>query len=223
MTGSCEVPWTCLNLLYPGNARCFNASFGEGARDRLTFLMREAMTPAVVSSCFILINLAQTNSDKSMPMPVRITTKRMDCQGVSNLVSMTCTALKRVLRCRICCSIFRGVAKWHNLRGVWFGQRSQPWRFDGCAYWLIAYGTVLLLQCFANCFRSKCRRKTSLARKLFQAKLDFVRHTPSELVKRCKCFVFLLQENEGFGVIMKNFNHERWGFVVQERRRECAY
>ena len=30
----------------------------------------------------------------------------------------------------------------------------------------------------------------------------------------------LLQENEGFGVIMKNFNHERWGFVVQERRVE---
>ena len=37
-------------------------------------------------------------------------------------------------------------------------------------------------------------------------------------------FVFFsfLQENEGFGVIMKNFNHERWGFVVQERRRERA-
>ncbi|CAE7275962.1 apdG [Symbiodinium sp. CCMP2456] len=26
------------------------------------------------------------------------------------------------------------------------------------------------------------------------------------------------KENEGFGVIMKNFNHERWGFVVQATR-----
>lgn len=26
------------------------------------------------------------------------------------------------------------------------------------------------------------------------------------------------KENEGFGVIMKNFNHERWGFVVQANR-----
>ena len=26
------------------------------------------------------------------------------------------------------------------------------------------------------------------------------------------------QENKGFGVIMKNFNHERWGFVVQANR-----
>jgi len=28
------------------------------------------------------------------------------------------------------------------------------------------------------------------------------------------------EENEGFGVIMKNFNHERWGFVVQEPATE---
>jgi len=26
------------------------------------------------------------------------------------------------------------------------------------------------------------------------------------------------QENQGFGVIMKNFNHERWGFVIQANR-----
>lgn len=26
------------------------------------------------------------------------------------------------------------------------------------------------------------------------------------------------KENEGFGVIMKNFNHERWGFVIQANR-----
>lgn len=26
------------------------------------------------------------------------------------------------------------------------------------------------------------------------------------------------KENEGFGVIMKNFNHERWGFIVQANR-----
>ena len=32
----------------------------------------------------------------------------------------------------------------------------------------------------------------------------------------------LPQENEGFGVIMKNFNHERWGFVVQEQRAEMG-
>lgn len=26
------------------------------------------------------------------------------------------------------------------------------------------------------------------------------------------------EENKGFGVIMKNFNHERWGFAVQANR-----
>ena len=26
------------------------------------------------------------------------------------------------------------------------------------------------------------------------------------------------EENKGFGVIMKNFNHERWGFVIQASR-----
>ena len=30
------------------------------------------------------------------------------------------------------------------------------------------------------------------------------------------------KENEGFGVIMKNFNHERWGFVVQVSRLKTS-
>eukprot|EP00391_Amoebophrya_sp_Ameob2_P003637 CAMPEP_0179000056 /NCGR_PEP_ID=MMETSP0795-20121207/10444_1 /TAXON_ID=88552 /ORGANISM="Amoebophrya sp., Strain Ameob2" /LENGTH=424 /DNA_ID=CAMNT_0020692979 /DNA_START=252 /DNA_END=1526 /DNA_ORIENTATION=- len=32
------------------------------------------------------------------------------------------------------------------------------------------------------------------------------------------CSNLIGKENEGFGVIMKNFNHERWGFVVQATR-----
>ena len=167
-----RILWSALNmfelaLCCPGNARCFDASFGEGARDRLT-LMSEAVTPAVVS-CFILINLAHIKSceRRTRTMPVRITTKRMDCQGVSNLVSMTCTALKRVLRCRICFSIFRGVAKWHNLRGVWFCQRSQPFL---TFWWLCLLHTLVAVLCKLVPVRLKCRRKTSLARKLFEAK-----------------------------------------------------
>jgi alkylation response protein AidB-like acyl-CoA dehydrogenase len=32
------------------------------------------------------------------------------------------------------------------------------------------------------------------------------------------CANLIGKENEGFKVIMKNFNHERWGFVIQANR-----
>ncbi|CAE8621665.1 unnamed protein product [Polarella glacialis] len=35
---------------------------------------------------------------------------------------------------------------------------------------------------------------------------------------RVPCANLIGKENEGFGVIMKNFNHERWGFVIQANR-----
>ena len=97
-------------------------------------------------------------------------------------------------------SLAQGLAQWHNLRGVRPGPNAKS-----ASHFKPFQALNPARLCPGQGPSGQFDRKGA------PTDISHSRHT----------FDATCQENEGFGVIMKNFNHERWGFVVQDAAVRC--